>query len=199
MADERRAAPVQIVPEARRNAQLAIGQIHGVLHRVAIIDAELWTPLNSNAIEGELSRDDITAAFVEVTLDIGRVHAALNTGKYDEALAAVGFAGAQGNAKSKGWGRALREFAASSLKATGKYLSRVKTTLGWAGIIAGSLSTALKQEIDSIPGAGAAAEAVREFIELLQNSAESLSATQDSDAAPTDEASSMKTRDRRQS
>jgi hypothetical protein len=189
MPDEPRTESVQIVPEARRNAQLALGQIHGVLHRVVILDGEFWMPLRPNASRGELTPDDIKAAYVEVTHRIGHINAALNTGEYHETLEAVGFAGAQGDPKLKGWWGTLRAFGERTWKATRDYLARLKPTLGWAGMIVGSLSTALKKEIDKVPGAGAAAEAVKEFIELLGNTAESLNSTPERATAQTSERS----------
>jgi hypothetical protein len=53
------------------------------------------------------------------------------------------------------------------------YLVRMQSALGWSGTILGSVSTAFEEELKNIPGAAAAAEAVKEFIELLQHAAES--------------------------
>jgi hypothetical protein len=44
--------------------------------------------------------------------------------------------------------------------------------LRWSGTLLGSITTALNKEIDKVPGAAAAGEAIKEFVELLLNAAE---------------------------
>src|SRR5690348_13854158 len=50
------------VPSDRYYVQLALGQIHGVLHR-AVLDANVWLPSPEEA--GALTVDDLLAAYLE--------------------------------------------------------------------------------------------------------------------------------------
>jgi hypothetical protein len=152
--------------------QLALGQVHGVLHRV-VLDADFWLPPPGEAGAESLTVDDLLAAYLEACRQLGTVQAALNTGAHDRPLANRGFSGAQLKAKLKGFWQAAKRYATASKNSTSEYLGRMQAALGWCGTIFGSVSTAFEKELENVPGAAAAAEAVREFIEVLQHAAES--------------------------
>ena len=165
---------------ARDEVQLMLGQIHGIVW-LAIRDADVWLPQReiADGDEPELTADDLRRAGAEVHEHFGRVHAALNTGKYDQRLVDVGLSGAQGQAKRKGFLPALGRFFASSPQAIRGYLSRLRGSLRWSSTLIGSITTALKEEVGRVPGAAAAAEAIKELIEVLLNATEPLEENQD--------------------
>jgi hypothetical protein len=115
------------------------------------------------------------------------VHAALNTGKYDEALVRVGLTGAQGQVKRKGFLSAIGRFVVSKAQAIHTYVARLRGSLRWSGTLLGSITAALKEEIDRVPGASAAGEAIKEFIEVLLNATEPSEGSQTSHAQQKDE------------
>ena len=158
---------------ARDEAQLILGQIHGVVW-MAAEEADIWLPgqTATDNTEPELTADDIRQAAAEVHGHFGMVHAALNTGKYDEELARVGFTGAQGQAKRKGFLPAIGRFFAGGARAL-NYVARLRGGLRWSATLIGSISAALKTEIERVPGAASAAEAIKEFVEVLLNATES--------------------------
>jgi hypothetical protein len=160
------------VPSDRYYVQLALGQVHGVLHRV-VLDADFWLPPPGEAGSGSLTVDDLLDAYLEACRQLGTVQAALNTGAHDRPLASRGFSGAQLKAKLKGFWQAVKRYATASKNSVSAYVGRMQSALGWCGTIVGSVSTAFEEELKNIPGAAAAAEAVKEFIELLQHAAES--------------------------
>jgi hypothetical protein len=155
-------------PSDRYFVQLTLGQIHGVLHRI-VLDADFWLP---RAREGGISIDDLDAAYLEACRQLGTVQAALNTGASDRPLSSRGFSGAQLKAKLKGFWQAVTQYATVAKNNVGTYLGCMKSALGWSGTIVGSVATAFEEEIKQVPGAAAAAEALKEFIELLHNAAE---------------------------
>jgi hypothetical protein len=158
------------VPSDRYYVQLALGQAHGVLHR-AVLDADFWLPPRGESESESLTADDLLAAYLETCRQLGTVQAALNTGAHDRPLANRGFSGAQLRAKLKGFWQAVKRYATASKN--NLYLGRMQSALAWSGTIVGSVSKAFEEELKHIPGAAAAAEAVKEFIELLQHVAES--------------------------
>ena len=157
------------IPSDRYYVQLALGQVHGILHR-AVQDAPLWLPPGE---AGSLTVDDLLAAYLEACSQLGTAQAALNTGVHDGRLAERGFSGAQIKAKLKGFWQAVKRYATASTRNMSAYLERMQSALGWSGTIVGSVSTAFEEELKNIPGGAAAAEAVKEFIEVLQHAAES--------------------------
>jgi hypothetical protein len=160
------------IPSDRYYVQLALGQVHGVLHRV-VLDGGLWLPPPGEAGSESLTVDDLVAAYLEACSQLGTVQAALNTGAHDRPLASRGFSGAQLKAKLKGFWQAVKRYATASKNNMSAYLVRMQSALGWSGTILGSVSAAFEEELKNTPGAAAAAEAVKEFIELLQHAAES--------------------------
>lgn len=162
--------PESWIPGDRYYVQLALGQVHGVLHRV-VLDADFWLPPPGEAGSGSLTVDDLLAAYLEACRQLGTVQAALNTGAHDLPLANRGFSGAQLKAKLKGFWQAVKHYARATTNNVSAYVERMQSALGWCGTIVGSVSTAFEEELKSIPGAAAAAEAVKEFIELLQHAA----------------------------
>jgi hypothetical protein len=166
--------PEPLVPGDRYYVQLALGQVHGILHR-AVSDADIWLPGRTDEPGIWLTVDDLEAAYLEACRQLGTVQAALNTGAHDERLAGVGFSGAQLKAKLKGFWQAVQSYATATTSSVRNYISRMRPALGWCGTIVGSVSAALEKEIEKIPGASAAAEALKEFIELLQHAAEGVS------------------------
>ena len=163
----------QIARRARDEAQLILGQIHGLVW-LAVDEVDTWLELQDQTenSEPELTADDIRRAGAEVHIHFGTVHAALNTGKYDTELVRVGITGAQGSAKRKGLVSALGRFFASKAKAIHTYVARLRGGLRWSGTLIGSITTALNKEIDRVPGAAAAGEAIKEFIDVLLNATE---------------------------
>ena len=159
------------IPNDRYYVQLALGQVHGVLHR-AVVDAGIWLR-STEPSDAPLTAADLLAAYGEACHQIGAIQAGLNTGACDEALAGRGFSGAQLKAKLKGFWQAVKRYATANTQNIVDYLAQMQSTLGWCGSIVGSVTTALEAEIKKIPGGAAAAEGLKEFIELLQNAAES--------------------------
>lgn len=164
---------------ARDEVQLTLGQIHGVVW-LAIDEADRWLPQRETMDSGEpdLTADDLRRAGAEVHEHFGRVHAALNTGAYDEALVDVGLAGSQGQAKRKGLLAAIARFFGSNPQ-NRNYLARLRGSLKWSSTLIGSITTALKKEVERIPGAAAAAEAIKEILEVLLNATEPSEETQE--------------------
>ena len=160
------------IPSDRYYVQLALGQVHGVLHRV-VLDADFWLPPPGDSGSESLTANDLRAAYLEACRQLGTVQAALNTGAHDRPLADRGFSGAQLKAKLKGFWQAVKRYTTASRNSVSAYIGRMQSALGWCGTIVGSVSTAFEEELKNIPGAAAAAEAVREFIEVLQHAAES--------------------------
>lgn len=165
---------------ARDEAQLLLGQIHGVVW-LAVNDVDWWLR-QGESMEGgepELTADDVRRAAAEVHSHFAVVHAALNTGRFDEELLKVGMTGAQGQAKRKGFLPAIRRFFASKVQAIHNYIPQLRSSLRWSNTLIGSIAAALKKEIERVPGAGAAAEGIREFIELLLNATEPVAASEE--------------------
>ena len=161
------------IPNDRYYVQLALGQIHGVLHR-AVLDAPVWlSQMPENVVNEALAPNDLVAAYVEACKQVGTIQAALNTGTYDESLASVGYSGGQLKVKLKGLWQSVRRYAGAATSNIKSYLVRMQDALGWSGTIVGSVSKALEKEITHIPGASAAAEGLKEFIEVLQHAAKS--------------------------
>ncbi|HEY3625079.1 MAG TPA: hypothetical protein VGL00_02310 [Terracidiphilus sp.] len=149
---------------------MMLAQIHGAVW-LAVNDVDSWIGFNAshNFPEQELSADDIRNAAYEVHPHFGTLQAALNTGKYDTELVRVGISGAQGYAKRKGLGAALGRLFGVRSKASA---SRVRGGLRWGGTLIGSITAALKGEVERVPGAAAAGEAIKEFMEVLLNATE---------------------------
>jgi hypothetical protein len=150
-----------------------LGQIHGVVW-LAVNEVDQWIVVNEEETpsdEPELSADDVRKAAMEVHGHFGTVHAALNSGACDAELERVGFAGAQGHAKRKGLWSAIRRFVTAA-KRSKNYIASLRSSLRWSGTLVGSITAALKQEIERVPGAASAGEAIREFIEVLLNATE---------------------------
>jgi hypothetical protein len=87
---------------ARDEAQLMLGQIHGVVW-LAVNEVDTWLPKGETTEggESELTADDVRRAGAEVHGHFGVVQAALNSGSFDEELVKVGITGAQGQAKKR--------------------------------------------------------------------------------------------------
>jgi hypothetical protein len=172
MADEPQGV-VQREPDPatiRREVQAALGQVHGALH-LAVDRAESWLEPN----EAGITADDLRGAYSEVAQNFGALHASLNTGQHDTNLAKAGLAGAQGSAKLKGLrARLARLFDVNGVKAAGAaFVSRLVPVLKWATPFVGSVGSALQKESALLPGAAIAAESLKEFMELLLNTAPS--------------------------
>ena len=165
---------------ARDEAQLLLGQIHGVVW-LAVNDVDIWLPKGETTEGGEpeLTADDVRRAAAEVHSHFGVVHAALNSGRFDEELVKVGMTGAQGQAKRKGFLPAIRRFFTTKGQAIHNYVSQLRSSLRWSNTLIGSIAAALKKEIERVPGAGAAAEGIKEFIELLLNATEPTAGNED--------------------
>ena len=111
---------------------------------------------------------------MEVHSHFGTVQAALNTGEYDQELERVGITGAQGHAKKKGLLAAIGRLVVSGTRRSRNYVARLRSSLRWSGTLIGSISAAMKKEVELVPGAAAAGEAIKEFIEVLLNATEPL-------------------------
>jgi hypothetical protein len=151
--------------------QLALGQIHGALHH-AVSQGREWLPERQ---EDDVTAADLEAAYHEVCPEFGVVQAALNGAEYDRPLRDVGFAGAQGAAKLKGLFSRIRRFCDQSGRNAGSFVQRMVPALRWSGTILGSVAMALQREAGNFPGAASAIEAIREFVEVVLNAAESTS------------------------
>jgi hypothetical protein len=162
-----------IARRARDNAQLILGQIHGVVY-LAINDVDSWLEQRetTESDEPELTAVDIRKAGAEMHAHFGTLHAALNTGKYDEELVRVGFSGDQVEVKRKGFLPAVGRFFVSKAQALQNNVTRLRGSLKWSNTLIGSITAALRKEIDRVPGAAAAGEAIKEIIEVLLNATE---------------------------
>jgi hypothetical protein len=158
---------------ARDEAQLILGQIHGVVW-LAVNNADHWLPRESSTEDGEpgLTADDLRKAAAEVHDHFGTVHAALNTGKFDKKLLKAGLTGAQGHAKRKGFLPAIGHLVSSAAEKAQDYITRLRSCLKWGGTLIGSITAALDEEIKNVPGAALAGEAIKEFIEVLLNASD---------------------------
>jgi hypothetical protein len=152
---------------------LILGQIHGVVY-LAINDVDIWLEKRetTESDEPELTADDIRKAGAEMHAHFGAIHAALNTGSYDEQLVRVGFSGDQVEVKRKGFLPAVGRFVVSRAQAIQNYVTRLRGSLKWSNTLIGSITAALRKEIDRVPGAAAAGEAIKEIIEVLLNATE---------------------------
>jgi hypothetical protein len=159
--------------KARDEVQLILGQIHGVVW-LAINDADLWPEkkVTIATSDAELNVDDVRSAGAEIHEHFGTVHAALNTGRYDGELIRVGLAGAQGEAKKKGLRNAIARFFSPGADDVKKNVARLRGSLRWSQTLVGSIAAALKGEIERVPGAASAGEAIKEFLEVLMNATE---------------------------
>lgn len=159
--------------QARDEVQLILGQIHGVVW-LAVNDVDHWLDkvetMDTN--EPELNAEDIRKAGAEIHNHFGTLHAALNTGEFDDKLVRVGLAGAQGQAKRKGLLPSIRHFFDSKTKSLRNYTTRLRSSLRWSNTLIGSITAALEGEIERVPGAATAGEAIKEFIEVLLNATE---------------------------
>lgn len=155
---------------ARDDAQLILGQIHGIVF-LAVNDVDRWLEQRetTGTDEPELTADDIRRAGAEIHVHFGTLQAALNTGEYDEELVRVGFSGNQGQVKKKGILSDIGRFFSRKAQQAQDYVARLRGSLKWSGTLIGSITAALKKEIERIPGAAAAGEAIKEFIEVLLN------------------------------
>jgi len=141
---------------------------------LAINDVDIWLEKRetTESDEPELTADDIRKAGAEMHAHFGAIHAALNTGRYDEELVRVGFSGDQVEVKRKGFLPAVGRFVVSRAHAIQNYVTRLRGSLKWSNTLIGSITAALRKEIDRVPGAAAAGEAIKEIIEVLLNATE---------------------------
>lgn len=150
-------------PEAARHeVQLFLGQLHGV---VDVSVAELKSV--AAVADGDMTRDDVDAAYADGARQFGTVQAGLSTGAYDRALRGVGVSGPQWVPKWKRWLALVKDFFVSTGNEGHEYVVRKRNTLKWGGIILKSLTAAFKKEIERVPGVAAAGEALGELIEVL--------------------------------
>jgi len=168
-SDEReRADPLR----ARHDAQLVLAQVHGLVH-LAVADVDSWLEAPQTEVdEVMVTPDDVRRAYTDVARHFGTVQAALNTGEYDDALRSGGLDGPEMTAKKKGFWGALRDFLRIGVEGRQRYLARLAPAVRWSSMLVGSIGAALGGEVKRIPGAAAAAEGVKEFLELISNLAD---------------------------
>jgi hypothetical protein len=155
-------------PEAARHElQLFLGQLHGVVD-VSVAELEQGVP----AEVSDMTREDIDAAYASAARNFGTVQAALSTGLYDSALAGVGVSGPQWVPKWKRWLTRIKTFFATTGSDASAYIARKRDTLRWGGTILKSITAAFKKEIERVPGAAAAGEALGELIDVLREATE---------------------------
>ena len=125
--------------KAREEAQRILGQIHGVMWLATEQVARLLvTDSQTQNNQATLTAADLRQAALEVHANIGRLHAALNSGTCDDNLVEAGFAGAQGNAKRKGFWSAVRAYFEGATDATSEYIGRLQNSLRWSSTLIGS-------------------------------------------------------------
>ena len=119
---------------ARDEAQLILGQIHGVVC-LGVNEVDTWLEKRetTESAQPELTADDVRRGGAEVHGHFGTVHAALNTRKSDEELVRVGIAGAQGQVKRKGLLPAIGRFFGSKAQAMHNSLRVFEAACGGAG------------------------------------------------------------------
>lgn len=158
---------------ARNEAQLMLGQIHGLVSAAAL-EARDWLRQDPAASVSQvgMTNEDIGQAAEEIHANFGEVHAALNTGACDEQLLKVGMAGSQGRLKKKGLLAAIDKYFRAKKSAVSDRLVSIQDGLRWSATIIGSLGSAISKELERFPGAAAAAEGIREFLEVLDHAAD---------------------------
>lgn len=161
--------------EAREEAQLLLANIHGLLW-LAIQDAGQWYRQSTTDSE-QLTLNDLQRAVEAGHARFGAVQAALSTGAYDERIRQVGIGGPEGRAKKRGFMSAFVKYpkAGTSDKGTidiGEKLDVLKESLKWGKTIVGSITSAVREEIQKVPGASFLAEGIGELLEVLQGAAE---------------------------
>ena len=138
--------------QARYDAQLVLGQYHGVMH-AAVSEAPGWIPADQ--------LQPLRAAYADVASTFGAAQAALNSGAYDAKLAAAGLSGPQVEPKKGGFHQALARWRQGTKQSVAQMIRKLKPVLRWGRPFVGSLATV-------VPGV----EAIGEFADLLQNSIE---------------------------
>jgi|SRR5215469_6379172 len=153
---------------ARAIAQRNLGMIHGVMSDVVsdVLPSLPTTPSTNYPVA--ILADDLNQAAMEVYVHVGTLQAALNTGQLDEGLDAS-FGGAQGEVKEKSLLKGIVDYLASKAKSVRDYMSSRKEVLSLCSTLVGSIASAIPREFSNVPGASAAAEAIKEFVELLRN------------------------------
>jgi hypothetical protein len=144
-------APPPPPETARHDAQLILGQLHGVLH-TAVEHASRWSP--------EERIELVRAAYLDLGRSLGIAQASLNSGDYDEKLAPSGLAGPQAGPKKHAVFASVDGFYRAVKAKARDLVGPLKSVLRWGRTYVGSLSF--------VPGV----EAVGEFIEVIQNSIE---------------------------
>jgi hypothetical protein len=138
-----------VARKARDEAQLVVGQIHGIVS-LAVNEVDHWLEPSGTAQsnEPEINAEDIRRAGAEVHSHFGTVHAALNTGSYDGELVRVGLTGAQREVKRKGFLSALRRYCSGSLESVRDVVATLRPSLRWSKSLIESITAALKKEVE---------------------------------------------------
>jgi hypothetical protein len=144
--------PIDPLLEGRYDAQLVLGQLHGVVSTV-VETAPSW--MLSDQVEV------LREASAELGGSFGATQARLNTGEYDHKLPGAGLTGAQAVPKKRGFRRALSGWVKARKQEATELVRALKPVLRWGRTYVSSLATV-------VPGA----EAVGEFLEVVQNSIE---------------------------
>lgn len=147
--------------QARLDAQLLLGVLHGALHQ-AVEGAAAYLP--PDRVEA------LRLAFADLRTVLGATQAALNTGRHDGKLPAAGLAGAQAEPKKAGIIAKAVAFAQTSAQSAFDFVRGLKPVLRWGRTFVGSLARVVP-----------VAEPIGEFIEVVQNSIDDM---EEDDASP---------------
>jgi hypothetical protein len=141
---------------ARDDAQLFLGQLHGVLYRIVVVDGVRVYGYSEDGSGEDWER--LVAAYHECE-GFGKAQDALNAGKEDEKLVDEALAGKQGEFKFKGWRSRLRAFYGHHPS-----LPMARRVLGWA--------SGLLESLSGVPGVSQIKEIVGLVERLLSEKAE---------------------------
>jgi hypothetical protein len=64
---------------------------------------------------------------------------------------------------------AIGRFFGSRAQASRSYIARLRGSLRWSATLIGSITAALKKEVEKVPGAALAGEAIKELVDMLLN------------------------------
>jgi hypothetical protein len=155
----------------RHELQLVVAHVQAVV-ALSMANLDRWFVPTATDHETPLTKEDILEAYRSASVHFNTLQGALTSGECDEAIGRVGLAGPEMKAKKNGFFTAVRRFFMTAADKMSDFVSRMHTSLRFGSTILGSVGAALEVELKKLPFAGAAVEAAKEFVEFLDNVAE---------------------------